>query len=232
MKAGLITGPAFLFSRAGCGRDLCSSYLARAVRARCDTAFKVCRRHSSDKTCLMRDPSLLVPIFALISGFALMAQSQTDGGNTPCDLSRADVPIHCPSGWNVIEESPRETTIGNYVRSPDTPKHVFGGPGKAFLSFMTIPASYKDLAQWLFAARKTAPESVEDKLTVSNRAITTQTVTRLSAPAGPGSKYASYFFQVGRTPVLLELTYKLDDPKKEDYQSLLLAMIEGAETAK
>lgn len=119
--------------------------------------------------------------------------------------------------------------IGNYVRSPETPKNVFGGPGKAFLSFMTIPASYKDLAQWIFAARKTAPESVEDKLTVSNRAITTQTVTRFSATRGPGLRCASYFFQVGRTPVLLELTYKLDDPKRGEYQSLLLAMIEGAE---
>ncbi len=97
---------------------------------------------------------------------------------------------------------------------------------------MTIPANYKDLAQWIFAARKTAPQSVEDKLTVSNRTIATQTVTRFSAPAGPGSRYASYFFQVERTPVLLELTYRVDDPKKEDYQSVLLAMIEGAETAR
>jgi hypothetical protein len=31
---------------------------------------------------------------------------------------------------------------------------------------------------------------------------------------------------------LLELTYKLDDPKKEEYQSVLLTMIEGAEIAK
>jgi hypothetical protein len=161
-----------------------------------------------------------------------MAQPQADSGGAPCDLSRAAVHIHCPSGWNVIEESPRETIIGNYVRSQDTPKHVCGGPGKAFLSFMTISASYKDLAQWIFAARKIAPESAEDKFTGSNRAITAQTVTRFSAPAGPGSRYASYFFQVGRTPVLLELTYKVDDPKKEDYQSELLAMIEGAETVK
>lgn len=167
-----------------------------------------------------------------MSGFALMAQSQPESVRPPCFLSRADVRIHCPSGWNVIEESARETVIGNYVRSPDRPEHVFGGPGKAFLSFMTIPANYKDLAQWIFAARKTAPQSVEDKLTVSNRTIATQTVTRFSAPAGPGSRYASYFFQVERTPVLLELTYRVDDPKKEDYQSVLLAMIEGAETAR
>ena len=161
-----------------------------------------------------------------------MAQSQKESGKAPCTLSRADVRIHCPSGWNVIEESARETIIGNYVRSPDTPPHVFGGPGKATLSFMTLPANYKDLAQWIFAGKKIAPESIESKFTVRNSAITGQTVTLLSAPAGPGSRYASYFFQVGRTPVLLELTYKTDDPKKEEYQSALLAMIENAENAK
>jgi hypothetical protein len=177
----------------------------------------------------MRFSSLLGPLCALMSGFALMAQSQPDTGKAPCVLLRADVRIYCPSGWNVIEESARETIIGNYVRSPDTPEHVFGGPGKAFLSFMTIPTSYKDLAQWLFAARKTAPKAVEDKLTVSNSRITAHTVTRFSAPAGPGGRNASYFFQVGRTPALLELTYSIDDPKKEEYQSALLAMIEGAE---
>jgi hypothetical protein len=168
----------------------------------------------------------------LVSGFALMAQSQAHSGDAPCLLSRADVRIHCPSGWNLIEESGRETIIGNYVRSSGTPEHVFGGPGRAFLSFMTIPTSYKDLAEWLVAARKTAPKAAEDMLTVSNREIVARTVTRFSAPAGPGSRYASYFFQVGPTPVLLELTYRIDDPKKDEYQSALLAMIEGAELAK
>jgi hypothetical protein len=161
-----------------------------------------------------------------------MAQSQAHSGNAPCVLSRADVRVHCPSGWNVLEESARETIIGNYVRSPDTPEHVFGGPGRAFLSFMTIPTSFRDLTQWLFAARKTAPAAAEDKLTVSNREILARTVTRFSAPAGPGGRYASYFFQVGPTPVLLELTYRIDDPKKDEYQSALLAMIEGAELAR
>jgi hypothetical protein len=177
----------------------------------------------------MRYWSSLWCLCALVLGLGPMAQLQAVGADVPCVLSRADVRIHCPSGWNVIEESTRETIIGNYVRSPDTPEHVFGGTGKTFLSFMTLPSSYKDLAEWLFAARKIAPKSVEDKLTVNNRAITAQTVTRFSAPAGPGSRYASYFFQVGRTPVLLELTYRIDDPKKEQYQSALLAMIEGAE---
>jgi hypothetical protein len=97
---------------------------------------------------------------------------------------------------------------------------------------MTVPTSYRDLAQWLFAARKTAPKAVEDKLAVSNREIAGRTVTRFSAPAGPGGRYASYYFQVERTPALLELTYRIDDPKKDEYRSTLLAMIEGAELAK
>ncbi len=179
----------------------------------------------------MRYWSSMWTVCALVPGFGLMAQLQADGAYGPCVMSRADIRIHCPSGWNVIEESTRETIIGNYVRPPETPEHVFGGPRKAFLSFMTLPSSYKDLAEWLFAARKIAPKA-EDKLTVSNRAIAAQTVTRFIAPAGPSGRYTSCFFQVGRTPVLLELTYRIDDPKKEEYQSALLAMIEGAETAK
>src|SRR5271165_111367 len=106
----------------------------------------------------MRFSSIAGLLCVLISDFALMAQSQPDSSKVPCALSRADVRIHCPSGWN-IEETARETVIGNYVRSPDTPEHVFGGPGKAFLSFMTIPASYTGLDQWLVAARKTAPKT-------------------------------------------------------------------------
>ena len=97
---------------------------------------------------------------------------------------------------------------------------------------MTLPASYKDLAQWIFAGKKIAPNAVESKFTVRSSAIAGQVVVCLSAPAGPGSRYASYFFQVGRMPVLLELTYKTEDPRKAVYQSALLAMIEGAENAK
>jgi len=163
---------------------------------------------------------------------ALMAQPRAESRKAPYTLSRADVRVPCPSGWNVMEESGRETIIGNYIRSADTPPHVFGGPGKATLSFMTLPASYKDLAQWIFAGKKTAPESIESKFAVRNGAIANQSVTLLSAPAGPGSRYASYFFQVASTPVLLELTYKTQDPRKEEYQSQVLSMIEGAETAK
>jgi hypothetical protein len=204
------------------------------VWARCDqSSFRAtAQRLSVCYNLPMKSSSLLGLLCTLVSGSSLMAQSPRSAGKPPCALSRAGVRILCPSYWSLLEESARETIIGNYIRSPDTPKNVFGGPGKATLSFSTLPAYYKDLAQWIFAGKKIAPESIESKLSVGNRAIMNQTVTRLSSPPGRGSLYASYFFQVGPTPVLLELTYKAEDPKKEEYQSAVLAMIEGAEAAK
>jgi hypothetical protein len=180
----------------------------------------------------MKSSSLAGLLCALVLCSALMAQRQTGSDKAACTLSRGDIRIHCPSGWNVLDESAREIIIGSYVPSPDTPKHVFGGPGKATVSFSTLPANYRDLAQWIFAGKKIAPESIENQLKVRNKRITNQSVTRLSSQAGPALQYASYFFQAGGTPVLLELTYKAEDPRKEEYQSAVLAMIEGVETAK
>ena len=54
---------------------------------------------------------------------------------------------------------------------------MFGGPGKATLSFRTLPVSYKDLAEWIFAGKKLALESVESKITVRNIAVSSQGVT-------------------------------------------------------
>jgi hypothetical protein len=132
----------------------------------------------------------------------------------------------------MLGESVGQTFIGDYVPPPDTPKNVFGGFGKAVVGFRTLPVYYKDLAEWIDAARKTAPESVESRLSVRNRAIADQSVTCLRAPAGPRMLYASYFFQVGQTPVLLELTYGAQDPKRVEYQSAVLGMIGGAQTVK
>lgn len=167
----------------------------------------------------MISSALAVPLCALISCFSLAAQSHVESKPSSCVLSRVDVRIYCPPAWNLLEESATETIIGNYVRSPDTPQHVLGGPGKAVISFMTIPAGYKDLGEWIFAARKIAPKSTEDSLAVRSHAIKGQTVTRLSAQAGPGARYSSYFFQAGSTPVLLELAYRADDPRRDEYQS-------------
>jgi len=162
----------------------------------------------------------------------LAAQSPQANLAEQCVVSRHGVRLACPIGWGILTKSNEETIIGNYIPSPDIPKNVFGGPSKAWLTFKTLPAHYKDLAEWIFAGKKIAPESVENKLTVRNQAAGDIAVVCLSSSATSGTLYTSYFFQIGQTPVLLELNYGAGDQKKDEYRSAAVAMIETAQSVK
>jgi len=177
-------------------------------------------------------PSILLGLFCAVAASSLLEAQSGPEETHRVSLSRAGVRVICPAGWNVLNESARETIVGNYVRSPDTPQNVFGGPGKAYLSFQTLPIYYKDLAEWIFAGRRLAPEAIERKLSIRTKAGANEPVTRLGSPPGGRHAYASYFFQVGSTPVLLELNYNSGDPHVEEYESAVLGMIEGAQTVK
>jgi len=137
--------------------------------------------------------------------------------------------LRCPPGWRLLEKSERETTIGNYIPDPDTPPNTFGGRGRAWSDFMTLPPAYKDLEAWIYAARKLAPDASEEKRTVRVAGGATATVTVFRAAAGTAVRYATFFFQVAQTPCMLELYYGVDDPKKGAYEAAMVAMIEGAE---
>jgi hypothetical protein len=47
-------------------------------------------------------------------------------------------------------------------------------------------------------------------------------------PDWTGPTYSSYFFLVGKSPVLVELMYRADDPKREEYFAAAKAMIASA----
>ena len=102
------------------------------------------------------------------------------------------------------------------------------GPGMATITVFSIPKHYEDLARWIWVGRKNVPDATETRLTLVNDAARKIQVVCLASPASSGPASASYFFQLGRTPVLVELVYRAQDPKKDDYQAAVQRMIERA----
>ena len=54
----------------------------------------------------------------------------------------------------------------------------------------------------------------------------------LASPPATGPIYPSYFFQIGKTHVLLEVTCRAEDPKRGEDQSVAKWMIESAATVR
>lgn len=149
-----------------------------------------------------------------------------------CAISRGNIRLTCPSGWTVLEESDHESTIANYTRPADAPKNVFGGPGKAWMNISTLPRQYRDLGEWIFAGTKVAPESVRTTTSIRNPTTGDVKVTCMESREKSGTLYYSCFFQLGKTPTLIELNYRAEDPKQVDYRSSVLKMIEGGKASK
>lgn len=117
--------------------------------------------------------------------------------------------------------------IANFPRTPEN-RNRMSGPGMATITVFSKPKLYEDLARWIRVGRKNVPDATETKLTVVNEAAGKIQVVCLISPASSGPTSASYFFQLGRTAVLVELVYRAQDPKKDDYQAAVQRMIERA----
>lgn len=102
------------------------------------------------------------------------------------------------------------------------------GPGMATITVFSMPKHYEDLARWIWVGRKNVPDATETKVTVVNEAAGRIEVVCLASPASSDSTSASYFFQLSRTPVLVELVYRAQDSKKDDYRAAAQRMIERA----
>lgn len=98
----------------------------------------------------------------------------------------------------------------------------------ATITVFSMPKQYEDLARWIWVGKKNVPDATETKLTVVNEAAGKIQVVCLASPAAFGPASASYFFQLGRTPVLVEIVYRAQDPKKDDYRAAAERMIERA----
>lgn len=101
----------------------------------------------------------------------------------------------------------------------------------ATITVFSMPKTYEDLARWIWVGHKNVPDATEAKLTVVNESAGKIQVVCLASPASSGPASASYFFQLGRTPVLVELVYRAQDPKADEYRAAAQRMMERA-TAK
>jgi hypothetical protein len=98
----------------------------------------------------------------------------------------------------------------------------------ATITVSTLPKGYESLARWIWVGRKNVPDAIESKLEVFNKASGKISVVCLLSPSTSGPAFASYFFQVGKTPLLLEIVYRAQDPKKNEYHAAVRRMIEQA----
>lgn len=153
------------------------------------------------------------------------------GKTAACAIVHDRVSFPCPENWSVVGEYhdpyADEMTIGNF---PDTPENHNrrSGPGMATISISGIPKGYEDLDRWIWVGRKNAPDAIETKLELTNQTTGKVSVVCLTAPENSGPAFTSCFFQIRRVPLLLELSYRAQDPKKGEYRTALQRMIERA----
>ena len=163
----------------------------------------------------------------------LAAQSSPTGtGKTAtCVVVRNKVQIPCPENWNIVDEYhdpyQDQIIIGNFPRTPENHNRM-SGPGMATIAASVLPKGYEGLDRWIWVGRKNAPDAIETKLEIANQTVGKVSVVFMTSPASSGPAFASYFFQIGNVPLVLELSYRAQDPKKDEYRAAVQRMIERA----
>ena len=168
---------------------------------------------------------LRILCLSLTSIGAYGQQAESAAGEKPCQIVRTGVTMVCPTGWAILVENEHEAVVANFRLGSGVTKNTRSGHGKATIAVSDMPRLYRTFSEWIYAAHKNAPEAVEKKLDVMSNAGAPVPVVWLAPPDATGPAYSSYFFQVGRTPVLVELMYRADDPKRHEYISAAKAMI-------
>jgi hypothetical protein len=165
----------------------------------------------------------------------LIAQVSGNNKTETCSVVRNGVRLTCPDNWNIVDEyhDPYndQVIIGNFPRTPENHNKV-SSPGMATIAISGLPKGYEGLDRWIWVGRKNAPDAVETKLEISNQAVGKVKVVCIASPADSGPAFASYFFQIGKVPLLLELSFRAQDPKKHDYRAAVQWMIERASVAR
>jgi hypothetical protein len=193
------------------------------------------------KADLLRGDTLMAmrkfePLLAVVALYCPLLAGQvpaTESGNpAPCIVVRNGVRIPCPENWNIVDEynDPHQDQIiiGNFPRTPENHNRM-SGPGMATIALSNLPKGYEGLDRWIWVGRKNAPDAVERKFDLNNVIAGKISVTCMTSPATSGAVFVSYFFQIGKVPLLFELSYRAQDPKKDEYRAVVERMIERAE---
>ena len=153
-----------------------------------------------------------------------------DSPQTSCSVLRPGIKVPCPPGWNFLREGADITVITNVQPTAENHNQV-AGPGMATIEVFSKPKNYEDLARWIWVGRKNVPDGKESKFTVVNERFGKIEVVSLMPAETSKAGFAGYFFQIGRTPVLVEANYLAQDPKSENYRAMARWMIERMTTA-
>jgi hypothetical protein len=180
--------------------------------------------------------SFISSCLALAFAPCLRAQSATGEdkpSSTVCMIERPGVRLRCPQAWYFLvrDDTPysSESVISNFEPSQDN-RRKRSGPGMATIGVQSIPRDYKDLSYWIWVAHtKMAPEAIETKFSIVGEKAGKVDVVCLTSPEQTGLAYSSYFFQIGKTPILIEVNYRAQDLKKSEYIAAAKWMIERAE---
>jgi hypothetical protein len=115
--------------------------------------------------------------------------------------------------------------IGNFAPTSEN-RDRMSGTGKATIAVMV--KMYKDVAQWVWVAKKGTPDLAETRFKLANEAGGEMAVVALESKENSGPVFTSYLFELHGTPVLVEVVYRANDPKKAEYLSAAKWMIERA----
>ena len=140
--------------------------------------------------------------------------------------------MDCPAGWTLLTENEGFALVANFRLGPGVTTNTRAGQGKATIAVSNMPRLYRTFSEWIYAAHKNAPDAVQKRLNVTNAAGASVPVIWMSSPDGTSLPYSSYFFQVDKNPVLVELNYRADDTKRDEYIYAAKAMIAGAKAAR
>ena len=119
----------------------------------------------------------------------------------------------------------RETVLGNFAPTPQN-RDRMSGPGMATITVMA--KTYKDVAQWVWVAKKGSPELVEKRFKLTSQAAGEIAVVSLESKEESGPVFMSYLFELKNIPVLVEVVHRATDPQKAAYRAAAVWMIERA----
>jgi hypothetical protein len=162
----------------------------------------------------------------------LFSQNPIDSARANCVVTVSGLQSNCPAGWQIVEETARGTTIGNFAR-PDRSANLTIPAGKATIGFHPKPVTYQNFKEWVYSATKVAPDAIQSSKNMANKTVGSISVICFTSPDSQrGLIYESYFFEINGTPVNLELNYQRTSQSASEYRAVLDKLVENIEASR
>jgi hypothetical protein len=149
-----------------------------------------------------------------------------------CVVKLAGVQSNCPAGWQIVEATDRETTIGNFDR-PDKTSNLTIPVGRATIVLHAMPVTYKNFKEWVYAATKITPDAIQTNKSLANKSAGSISAICFTSPDSQrGWIYESYFFEINGTPINLELNYQRTSQNASEYRAVFNKLVENLEASR